>query len=39
MKVRRARGVRRESKTQESEDEGQEDQGSEERIKDIEVCE
>ena len=39
MKVRRARGVRRESKTQESEDEGQEGKGSEERIKDIEVCE
>ena len=37
MKVRRARGVRRESKTQESEDEGQESQGSEERIKDTGV--
>ena len=37
MKVRRARGVRRESRTQESEDEVQEGQGSEERIKDTGV--
>ena len=37
MKVRRARGVRRESRKQESEDEGQEGQWSEERIKDTEV--
>ena len=37
MKVRRARGVIRESRTQESEDEGQEGQGSEDRMKDIEV--
>ena len=37
MKVRRARGVTRESRTQESEDEGQEGQGSEERIKDTGV--
>ena len=34
MKVRRARVVRRESRTQESEDEGQESQGSEKRIED-----
>ena len=37
MKVRRARGVRRESRKQESENEGQEGQGSEERIKDTGV--
>ena len=37
MKVRRARGVTRESRTQESEDEGQEGQGSDERIKDTGV--
>ena len=37
MKVRRGRGVRRESRTQQSEDEGQEGQESEERIKDTGV--
>ena len=37
MKVSRARGVRKETRTQESEGEGQEGQGSEERIKDIGV--
>ena len=37
MKVRRARGVRRELRTQESEDEGQESQESEKRIKDTGV--
>ena len=37
MKVRRARGVIRESRTQESEDEGQEGQGSDKRIKDTGV--
>ena len=37
MKVRRARVVRRESRTHESVNEGQEGQGSEERIKDTGV--
>ena len=37
MKVRRARGVRRELRTQESEDKGQEGQGSKERIKETGV--
>ena len=37
MKVKRARGVRRESRTQESENEVQEGQRSDERIKDTEV--
>ena len=37
MKVRRARGVRRELRTQESEEEGQEAQGSKERIKETGV--
>ena len=37
MTVTRARGVRRESRTQKSEDEGQEGQESEERIKDTGV--
>ena len=37
MKVRRARVVRRESKTWKSEEEGQEGQGSDKRIKDTGV--
>ena len=37
MTVRRARGVRRESRTQESEDDSKECQESEERIKDTGV--